>query len=334
MTASTKVEISHRTIIFTALFLLLLWFLYNIRDIIFIFFIALLIMAVFNPMVTKLSKAKVPRLISVLVVYLAAFALIAIMIAGIAPPLVDQSSRFANGLPNYLARGGVSSVISEQVIGGLIVQIGDLSGQIVKFGISIFSNLLAVITVLIFAFYLLLARDKLDDQLTSLFGDKKNKEIGRMIDLLEFKLGGWARGQVTLMILVGLSTFIGLTLLGIPFSLPLAILAGLLEIIPNIGPVLAAIPAVIIGFGISPVIGFATLALVFLIQQVENYVLVPKVMQKSVGVNPIITLLALAIGFKLAGVIGMAISIPVFITIQVIVKEYFSPNKNPQKTPT
>lgn len=323
MTASTKVEISHRTIIFTALFLLLLWFLYNIREIIFIFFIALLIMAVFNPMVTKLSKAKVPRLISVFVVYLAAFTLIAIMIAGIAPPLVDQSSRFANGLPNYLARGGVSSVISEQVIGGLIVQIGDLSGQIVKFGISIFSNLLAVITVLIFAFYLLLARDKLDDQLTFLFGDKKNKKIGRMIDLLEFKLGGWARGQVTLMILVGLSTFIGLTLLGIPFSLPLAILAGLLEIIPNIGPVLAAIPAVIIGFGISPVIGFATLALAFLIQQVENYVLVPKVMQKSVGVNPIITLLALAIGFKLAGVIGMAISIPVFITVQVIAKEYF-----------
>jgi predicted PurR-regulated permease PerM len=99
-------------------------------------------------------------------------------------------------------------------------------------------------------------------------------------------------------------------------------LAGLLEIVPYIGPIIAAIPAVIIGFGISPVIGLATAALALLIQQLENYVLVPKVMEKSVGVSPIVTLLSLAVGFKVAGIVGALISVPVVITLQVLSKEY------------
>jgi predicted PurR-regulated permease PerM len=163
---------------------------------------------------------------------------------------------------------------------------------------------LGILSVLIFAFYLLLARDKLDDQLLHIFGEKNKTKFGKTLDLLEKKLGGWARGELALMFLVGSLNFIGLTLLRIPFALPLSLLAGSLEIIPSIGPVVAAIPAIVIGFGISPYMGFAVVALAFLIQQVENYVFVPKVMEKSVGVSPVITLLALAIGFKLVGVIG------------------------------
>ena len=124
------------------------------------------------------------------------------------------------------------------------------------------------------------------------------------------------------MVVIGITNYVGLRLLGIPFSLPLSILAGVLEIVPYVGPILAAIPAVLIGFGISPVIGWAVAAMAFLIQQLENYVLVPKIMQKSTGVNPIITLLVLAIGFRLAGLVGLLISIPVFITIQVAARNY------------
>ena len=104
-------------------------------------------------------------------------------------------------------------------------------------------------------------------------------------------------------------------------SLPLAILAGLLEIIPYLGPVASAIPAVLIGLGISPIMGLAVAALYFLIQQVENYLFVPKVMEKSAGVTPIVTLLALAVGFKLAGIAGVIVSVPVVITLQVLTKE-------------
>jgi predicted PurR-regulated permease PerM len=322
MTIPRKIEISHKTIIFTVLFLLLLNFLYSIKDILFQVFAALLIMVVLNPLVAKLSRFRIPRAISILVAYIIVLGLVGVVLAGVIPPLAEQTTNFVNGLPLYLENLGVSNVASQQIVGQLLTRIGDLPAQVAKITISFLSNILGIFTVLIFAFYLLLARDKLDDQLASFFGNKRSKRVAKVIDALEEKLGAWARGQLTLMFLVGVSSYVGLRILAIPFALPLAILAGLLEIVPYIGPVIAAIPAVIIGFGISPVIGLATIALAFLIQQLENYVFVPKVMEKSTGVSPLIVLLALAIGFRIAGVIGGLISIPVVITVQVLSKEY------------
>ena len=164
-----KIEISHKTIIFTVLFLLLLWFLYNVRDLILQLFVAVLIMAILNPLVTKLSKLKIPRTISVLLSYLVVFGIFGFAIAAIIPPLVDQTSGFAVNLPKYLANIGVERVISEKVAGDLVSQLGSLPGQVVRFSISVFSNILGVIAVLIFAFYLLVSRDRLDDQLGFFF---------------------------------------------------------------------------------------------------------------------------------------------------------------------
>jgi len=322
-----KIEISHRTIVFTILVLIFLWFLYQIKEIIFLFFISLLIMSILNPIVTKLSKFKIPRAFSVILTYLMLIVIIGVSIVGIMPALVDQTAKFASNLPLYLENVGLPLFISDQLTKILISQVGVIPGQILKVGVTIFSNILGVFTIFVFAFYLLLAREKLDEQLVLFFGEDKRKKIGRFIDLMEGKLGGWVRGELTLMTFVAILTLIGLTLLGIPFSLPLAILAGILEIVPNIGPVVAAIPAVLIGFGISPITGFATVALCFLIQQIENYILVPKIMEKSTGISPLFTLLALTIGFKLAGVVGMLISVPVFITGQVFFREYLASKK-------
>jgi predicted PurR-regulated permease PerM len=318
-----KIEISHRTIIFTVFFLIFVWFLYYISEIILIFFISLLITAILNPTVTKLSKFKIPRAVSVLVVYFIVIGIVVLAIAGLVPALLEQTASFTNNLPKYFANIGISDVVSEKVISELLTQLAKLPAQIVKFSLSIFSNVLELLTILIFAFYLLMGRDKIDDQLALFFGEKKKKEIGRVINQLELKLGGWARGELSLMLIIAVLTFVGLTLLKIPYALPLSLLAGILEIVPNIGPIISAIPGVLIGFGISPITGFATLALYFLVQQLENYMFVPKIMEKSVGVSPIITLLALAIGFKLAGIMGVLISVPVLITLEVLYKEYF-----------
>jgi len=141
---------------------------------------------------------------------------------------------------------------------------------------------------------------------------------------LEKRLGGWARGELTLMILVGVLNFIALTILKIPFALPIAILSGILEIVPYLGPVIGAIPGVMIGFGISPLTGLGAALAAFLIQQFEGYVFVPKVMEKSVGVSPVITIIALSIGGRVAGILGVVISVPVVITIHVLLKEYFN----------
>jgi predicted PurR-regulated permease PerM len=324
MTAPKKVEISHKTVVFTVVFLIGLWFLYFIRDLILQLFLALLIMTILNPLVTRLSKYKIPRAVSVFVSYLIFLGVVAGVIAGIAPPLIEQSTSFVNNLPKYLESLGVTAYLGEQAVSNFVSQLGSVPGQVARFTVSLFSNVLSVITVLLFAFYMLLAREKLEDQLSYLFGDARKKKIGAVMDRLEKQLGGWARGQLTLMLLVGVATYVGLRLLGIPYALPLSILAGLLEVVPYIGPIISAVPAVIIGFGISPLMGIAVTALSFLIQQVENYVFVPKVMEKSVGVNPIITLLALTIGFRIAGVVGVIISVPVVITIRVLSKDYIN----------
>jgi len=147
------------------------------------------------------------------------------------------------------------------------------------------------------------------------------KRIEKIIAALEYRLGGWARGQIILMVIVGVATYVGLTVIGVPFAVPLALLAGILEIIPNIGPTLAVIPSVIVGFSVTPLTGMAAAALGILIQQAENYALVPKVMQKSAGMSPIITLLSLVIGLKVAGVMGALLSVPVVITSQVLLEE-------------
>ncbi len=318
-----KVEISHRTIVFTVIFLGAVLLIYHIRDIVLTLFAALLVMAILNPLVRRLSKFKIPRGASVLIVYLIFFGIIGVAIASLIPAVIDQTTNLAYGLPSYINSLHLPSVFGDQIYKDVFAKLGDLPGGIVNLGVSIVSNIFGVITILTFAFYLLMARDKLDDQLAVLVGNKKSNEIGAFLDELEVKLGGWARGQMVLMVSVGLFSYVGLRLIGVPYALALGLLAGLLEAVPYVGPILAAIPAVVIGFGISPVMGIATTALAFLIQQVENYVLVPKIMEKSVGVTPIVSLLGLPVGLKLAGITGVLISIPVVITIQVLIKRRF-----------
>lgn len=322
-----KIEISHRTILFTFFVIGAVFLLWEIRDILLILFVSLLMMAILNPLVKRLSRYKVPRGVSVLVAYLLFFALIIFAVAGIAPALVEQTSHFIAGLPMYIENLNLPDDISRQISGQILSSLGDVPGSVLGFGIGIVSNIFTILTVLTFAFYLLMARNKFETQLTHYMGEKRAKEIGDIVDELEYKLGGWARGQMALMLTVGVFSYIGLLILGVPYALPLAIFAGLMELVPYAGPFIGAIPAVLIGFGISPLIGAATSALAFLIQQVENYVLAPKIMEKSVGVAPVVTLIALAVGFKLAGITGVLISIPIVITIQVLLKRKFIAKK-------
>lgn len=319
-----KIEVSHKTIIFTAVFIGVLWFLYVIGDILLMLFVSLLLTAIINPLVVKLFKYKIPKGVSITLVYLVVISLLSGAIAVIVPPLIEQTTNLVNTLPKNMESLGLQNIANGEVLRQLISQLGSLPTQIVRAGFGIFANVLNVLTVLIFAFYMLLTRDKLDENLKLLFGKEKSTKFAKLITMWETKLGSWARGQLFLMLLIGVSTYVGLLILGIPYALPLAVLAGLLEIIPYLGPVVAAVPAVIIAFAVSPFLGFATIALAFLIQQLENYVFVPKVMEKSVGISPVITLFALSVGFRMAGVVGIIISMPVVITIQVLLQERFT----------
>lgn len=317
-----KVEISYRTIVFTVLFLLFLWAIYLIKDLILLLFIALIVMTVFDPLVQKLTNLRIPKGLSILISYILVFAVFAFIVAGIVPPLVSETGSLVAGLPQYLEKLPLTPTISDQLITEVLTILGGFPGQLLKVGISLFSNIFGILTVLAFAFYMLLSRDKLDEQLAIFFGEERKAEFRKLIDELEKSLGGWARGQLLLMFIVGVANFIILSLLRVPYALPLALLAGVLEIVPYLGPIIAAVPAAIIGFGISAPVGMGVIAMSFAIQQVEGYFLIPRVFQKSTGLSPIMTLLALAIGGRLAGISGVLISVPVVITLQVFIKRY------------
>lgn len=318
-----KIEISHRTIIFTTFFLLFLWILYQIRQVLIALFVSVILMAALNPAVDRLTKFKIPRFLAILLLYILIIGVFVLSIAGVVPPLVDQTSTLISRLPEYSQNLGLP-IIDQKIIADQISQLGSIPANIVKLSISIFSNLFVVLAILVITFYLLMERRNLNKYLTVLFGGDSEKKAEKFINEMEKKLGGWVRAQLILMVIIGLFSYIGLRLLGIEFALPLAILAGVFEIIPNIGPIASAIPAFFAGFIISPLMGLAVIALYFLIQQLENTVIVPKIMEKEVGVNPIITILSLTIGFKLAGITGAVLAIPVVLLVRIVASEIYS----------
>jgi len=317
-----KVEISHRTIIFTVFFLIGLWLLYQIQQIILAFFVAVILMSALNPLVDKMERKYFPRILAILLLYVLILGVFGLMVASVVPPLVEQTSILINRIPIYVQQFEVPG-IDPNLFVSQIPKLVEIPANILKFSLGFFSNLVAVLAILIITFYLLLERKNLKHHLLILFGEDQEEKAEAFINKAEKQLGSWVRGEIILMTIIGVMTYIGLRFLGIEFALPLALLAGILEIVPNIGPVLAAIPAIIAGLAISSPIGLAVAAWYFLVQQLENSLIVPKVMEKAVGVNPLVTILSLAIGFKLGGAVGAIFAVPIILLIQVVASEVF-----------
>lgn len=315
------IDISHRTIIFSVFFLLGLWVLWQIRNIILLVFIAFLLATAFELPLARLTRFGIPRALSIILMYIVFFGVIAGFVASVVPPLVDQTSHFVGNLPRYLTNLGISG-IDQKAVSDQLATIGELPANIFKFAASVLSNLVNVIAVLVLTFYLLLERGAIDRRLKVWFADDADK-MRDILAKIELKLGRWVRGELILMTIIATTTYIGLRLLGVQFALPLALLAGILEIVPNVGPVVAAIPAILVGFTVSPILGFSVAALYFLIQQLENIVIVPKIMQASVGLSPLVTLIALGVGAELGGIMGAVLAIPVFLVVQVLIAEFF-----------
>jgi predicted PurR-regulated permease PerM len=326
-----KIEISYRTILFTVFLLIALWFLYQIRQIIFLLFISLIFTAALGPLVTKMEKLKIPRAIAILLLYIVLVGGLAGSIASVVPMVVVQTSELSKDLPEFLNKIGFFK---------LDLKASDYSSELLKLPANVFkiisatfSNILTLMFFLVVNFYLLMERKNLTKHFQHFFAESGAKKAERLTYALEFKLGGWVRGELILMVLVGLMSYVGLTLLDIEFVLPLALVAGFLELIPNIGPTVSAVPAIIVGLASSPVIGLAVLALYILIQQLENNFIVPKVMQKVVGLHPLVTLIALMIGFKIGGVIGSLLAVPAVLFIRVLIDTFYPSKRKtfPQK---
>ena len=316
-----KVEVSHKTIIFSVIFLIFLYFLFQIRYIILFLFIAIIFMSALSPMVDKLERFKIPRGLSTFLFFVLIWIIISFGVASLIPPLVEQSTKFISTLPQDISKITQGKLDISMFESHLIT----LPNQIIKIVISTFNNVIQIFTLMIVVFYLIIERKNLKKYLKFLFGDgNREKRAEQFIDKLEHKLGNWVRGQLALMFIVGIMSYIGLIFLGVEFAIPLAFIAGLLEVIPNVGPTLSMIPAILVALGTSPVLALAVFALYFVIQQLENTIIVPKVFSKAVGISPLIVIVSLMIGFKIAGVSGAILSLPTVLFLEIIINDLYS----------
>jgi len=317
--APVRVEITQRTIIFTALFILGLLFLFQIRYLALFIFIALILMSALNPLVDRLEKYKIPRGLSTIVLYILIWSFISFSVASLVPPLVEQSASFLARLPQDVERitqGRFNVSIFEP-------QLASLPQNIFKIIVGAFNNVINLFTLMVIVYYLILERKNLHKYLLFLFGNNgREARAETFINQLEKKLGGWVRGQLLLMLFVGLLSYVGLVFLGVEFAIPLAFLAAILEIVPSIGPTLSAVPAILVALGSSPVLALAVAALYFVIQQVENNFLVPKVMSKAVGLSPLVVIISLLVGLKLAGIAGAVLAIPAVLLLEIVASDF------------
>lgn len=311
----TKVEISHRTIIFTVVFLAAIWLVLQIRDILFLLFISFILMSALRPIVEWVEKYRVPRVVTILILYGIIFGIFGVLLAGFIPTISVQSGRLFTEIPLFLKR--MFPVIPFDT-SSLINQISPVGENILRVTLGFFSNIVTVLTVMTFTFYFLLERRNMGDLLSGLFGKGAGDKMFAVLVRVEQRLGAWVLGQLILILFIGVIVFIGLTFLKIEFALPLAIIAGILEIVPTIGPILSALPAIIVAFAYDPISAIWVTALYIVVQQIENNFLVPVVMKKSVNLQPILTIVALMIGAKFAGPLGAVLAVPILLTIQEV----------------
>jgi predicted PurR-regulated permease PerM len=174
--------------------------------------------------------------------------------------------------------------------------------------------------IFIVSFYLLMYYEEFKRLFARLFRHDTRASVLATLDTINEKLGAWLRGQIFLMFFIGLMSWIALTIFGVPYALPLALLSGLLEIVPTLGPILSAVPAVIVAITVSPTLAITVILTFIVIQMIENNLLVPKVMQKAVGLNPVVIILGVMIGANLMGIAGALLAIPFISFVIVILK--------------
>ncbi len=316
------IDITPRSIALFTLIPLGLFLLWTIRDIIFSLLIGFILMSALRPGVHYLMKKKLSRPFSVFIVYIAFILVFLLLISLIIPPIIIETSGLIRNFPLIIENISpqMSSYLDVRNISGLIPNVTTNIFSIIS---GVFSNALFVVTTLFFGLYFLLEERLLEDVVCRYCPEDQIDKLTNILRKSEERMASWFWGEMTLMTVVGLMTFIGLNILGIKYALPLAVLAGLLEIVPNIGPTISAVPAVIIGLSMSYFSGFSVLALCLIIQQLENSLIVPYIMKRAVGLNPILTLIALLVGGRIGGVLGVLLSIPLVLFIETILAEVF-----------
>jgi predicted PurR-regulated permease PerM len=316
-------------VIFALCIVFFTWFVIQIREIILSLFLSYIIMAAILPIVQFLRRRRVPKILAVLIPYFVILLFLFILIIPLVPFVFEQLKSLIVGFPRYLNESAKildMKIDLKQAQNYLNNQMNYLGSNALQVTTTVFGGIFTIITVFIVSLYLLLYNDSFKRNFSRLFHRNEQERVLNTLGLVNEKLGAWLQGQIILSVSIAVLTWIALMILNFPFALPLAILAGILEVVPTLGPTLAAIPAVIVGLTISPTMAIVIVITYILIQTLEGQLLVPQIMKRAVGLNPIAVILGVTIGANLMGIVGALLSIP-FISFIIVIYQSLEEQK-------
>ncbi len=331
-----NVHITSGSIVTTLLFLALAALLWFLRDIVLILLTAVVIASAIEPAIQYFIKWRIHRVLAVILMYLLVAGTFLSVFLIFLPPLLGDAANFLSRLPQTLSSFNISTltggllpwgnigaeISSADLLRNLSVTLANSTGGVFTTVSAFFGGLTSFVLIIVFSFYFSVQETGVDDFLRVVTPVKEQAYVLHLWKRSQQKIGKWMQGQVVLGLIVGILLYLGLTILGVPNALLLAVLAGLFELIPVFGQILAAIPALGIAFADGGVTALVLVAGLYLVvQQFEAHLIYPVVVKKVVGVPPLLVILALIVGAKLAGFLGILLSVPIAAAIQEFVAD-------------
>ncbi len=307
-----------------------------VRDVVALLFAAILIVALIEPLVNWMQRKKISRGVGVLIIYFFILGFIGLSSFFIAPYLTEQFkdlykripeysqtiNNFTEGTKNYFQIRKLDvDLNSQNFSNNTNGDLPTLSEKIFTTTVNVFSGFISIVIVFALAFYMTIREDGIKNFIVAIVPKKHEEYATSLVIRIKNKIGKWMQGQLIVMLIIFVLDFIWLSLLGIPYAFILALFAGVMEIVPFFGPIISAIPGIFFGFLISPWKGLLTIILYTVSQQIESQIIIPQVMRKAVGLNPIVVILSLLIGLKLGGVLGAILAIPIATGINVVIED-------------
>jgi len=330
-------------------------FIYEIKSILIILFVSILFYAAIEPTVNKLQNKKIPRAVSVLGIYLLMLGVIVFFISSLIPIVADQLLEIARSagqlITNFTEGKGLENLpfsekltpIIHDALAGIDQQtiISNIQSALEKIGSQlqniagntwgaikiVFNGIFNAVLVLIITFFLVTDKGSVDGFIKSIFPIKYTDYIIEKSEKIKGKIGQWLRGQLMLMGCMFGLYLIGFSILGIDYAITLAMLGGLAELFPVVGPILAGFPGILIAFNESPWLVLWVLGLIVLAQQIEGNILIPVIMRKAVGLKPVIIIVSVLIGYQLLGILGIILAVPVATTASIFLGDYIRKDK-------
>ena len=318
-------ELPIRTIVTVLAVLAVLWLLAQLWTLLLSLFVALLLTAALDPPVSRLERRGVPRAASIAIFVLALAGIVAGIAVLVVPPLIEQGTQLAEAAPGYLERFRLFTQANPEVFtrvqaaaAGSDADPQAVASRFLAAGTGLFRGISAFLIVLVMTAYLLADGERIYDWTVRYLPQDQRIRVRQALPEISRVVSGYLLGQLLTSLLFGVFTFVVLTALGVPQPLLLAILAAVADAIPVVGVVIATVPAVLLALTVSPLVAGIVLALYLAYQQIENYLIVPRVYRGTLELHPFAVLIAVLIGAQLLGILGVLLALPIAAAVPVI----------------